>query len=499
MDTIDNNTEAHPYKFIMNKNVHETQFIPKFSHQILFFLFLGILFLTSSSRSQIFSCDLNWQPTVQLSRDSVISLNPKISVNGSGVHIIWFGIDTLGGLNGSGIVYSHSFDNGLTFSEPVTIVTPEAAFGPGYIAQSGYNIFITFNGYIGGVFGIGYIKSSDAGFSWSSPVILRSSSQPKFIAAYDSVVIIHYGDQKPSYSGMLRSGNYGSTWRTATTSMQPLNDVWLTSSLYHGAGAIASTRRTDVGYYFSPTGGSSWYGPELISLEDAVSSLYPKIAVDEMDEKYFVWNDSGAVIFRRSNGLDEEENIRWNPQKKLPASRDAIFPDLDYTEGLLTVIWDTQAGDSSTIVLQHSTDKGESFCDPFYPAGNYRSAEPAMSMQDNTLSIVWSGNVDGNGEIFFRRGIFPGETRPKATMLKQNYPNPFNNFTTIEYEITREGLVKLEVFDLLGRKIETLVHDIQKPRRYSVKFNGSNLSSGVYFCRLRTIQFAETKKMIVLR
>jgi hypothetical protein len=484
-------------RFILNNYIHYNIFL---SIRIFISLLITlILFSPTISRSQFYSCDLNWQNVTQISDDSVLSISPQIATEGNGIHIIWFGIDTIGGMSGAGIQYSHSFNGGGIFSSPRTIVPPDIAFSPGQLAHSGFNVFITFTAYIDGVIGTGYIRSSDGGFTWSVPNIIRANSHPRLIAAYDSVVIIHYADQKPATYGVLRSGDYGLSWKNVTTSMPPLNDVWLTETDYYGTGATASTRRTDVGYYFSPNGGVSWFGPEIISQEDAISSLYPKIAIDEMSERYLVWNDTGSIIFRRSNGFDAEENIIWTQQKTLPASKDAIFPDLDYAEGLLAVVWDNHAGDSGNIVLQHSTNKGESFCDPFYPAGNPRAGEPVINLQENILNIAWSGTVDGNGEIFFRRGIFPGETRPKETLLKQNYPNPFSSIATIEYEIEREGMVRLAIFDLLGRKVETLVHDIQKPRRYSVKFNGSNLSSGVYFCRLWSVQFSDTKKMILLR
>jgi hypothetical protein len=483
----------------MNKNIHETQFISKFSQQILFFLFFGILFFASSSRSQIFSCDLNWQPAVQLSHDSVLSITPKIVTDGNSVHIIWFGIDTIGGLSGTGIQYVQSFNNGAIFSAPRTVASPDVAFSPGQLASSGFNLYITFTGYINGTIGVGFINSADGGFTWSEPRLLRSNSQPRLIAAHDSIVIIHYADQIPNTFGLLRSGDYGTTWRIMTTNMPSLNDFWLTSAEFHAVGTTATTRRNDVGYFFSPNGGTQWYGPEIVSPEDAISSLYSKIAIDELGERLIVWNDSGSIVLRRSNGFDEEDNLRWLAPIKIPASTNAVFPDIDYTEGLLVTIWDNNFGDSGTIILQHSTEKGEPFCPPFFPSDGKRSGEPSLSLQENILSLTWSGDDSGNGEIFFRRGIFPGETRPKEALLRQNYPNPFSRITNIDYEISKEGLVRLEVFDLLGKKVETLVNQNQKPRRYHVQFNGGNLASGIYFCRFWTVQYSDVKKMILLR
>ena len=95
---------------------------------------------------------------------------------------------------------------------------------------------------------------------------------------------------------------------------------------------------------------------------------------------------------------------------------------------------------------------------------------------------------------------------PPDYKLYQNYPNPFNPTTTIKYSIpvkTRHGAslqrVTLKVYDLLGREIETLVNEEKLPGNYEVKFDGSNLTSGVYFYRLQAGSFSETKKFVLMK
>ncbi len=95
---------------------------------------------------------------------------------------------------------------------------------------------------------------------------------------------------------------------------------------------------------------------------------------------------------------------------------------------------------------------------------------------------------------------------PEKFSLSQNYPNPFNPTTTIEYSIPNVGMlnatssnVQLIVYDVLGRKITTLVNNKQTPGIYSVKFDASNLPSGVYFYRLQAGNFVATKKMILMK
>ena len=88
---------------------------------------------------------------------------------------------------------------------------------------------------------------------------------------------------------------------------------------------------------------------------------------------------------------------------------------------------------------------------------------------------------------------------PVSFSLQQNFPNPFNPSTTIEYSIARAVGVKLDVYDLLGRRVAALVDRLENPGQKSVKFDASHVSSGVYFYRLRAGDFVAFKKMLVLK
>ncbi|MCS6989308.1 MAG: T9SS type A sorting domain-containing protein, partial [Chloroherpetonaceae bacterium] len=83
--------------------------------------------------------------------------------------------------------------------------------------------------------------------------------------------------------------------------------------------------------------------------------------------------------------------------------------------------------------------------------------------------------------------------------LEQNYPNPFNPSTRIAYQIAAPSDVRLEVFDMLGRKVATLVSERKEAGEYVVTFDATNLSSGVYLYRLQTEKFSQTKKMILMK
>jgi hypothetical protein len=95
-------------------------------------------------------------------------------------------------------------------------------------------------------------------------------------------------------------------------------------------------------------------------------------------------------------------------------------------------------------------------------------------------------------------GINGNET-PVSFKLHQNYPNPFNPATTISYQIPKQSLVTLKVYDALGREVETLVNSVEQPGQKSVTFNSGNLSSGVYYYKISAGDFTEMKKMVVLK
>jgi hypothetical protein len=86
------------------------------------------------------------------------------------------------------------------------------------------------------------------------------------------------------------------------------------------------------------------------------------------------------------------------------------------------------------------------------------------------------------------------------SILLNNFPNPFNPSTVISYSILKSAFVTLEIYDMLGREIHTLVNEFQMVGNYSFNFDASKLSSGVYFYRLQLgNDFIKTKKMLLMR
>jgi hypothetical protein len=109
----------------------------------------------------------------------------------------------------------------------------------------------------------------------------------------------------------------------------------------------------------------------------------------------------------------------------------------------------------------------------------------------------------GNGGI---TGIKPiSNITPENFSLYQNYPNPFNPVTKIKFDIkesvvrSQNSVVKLRVFDILGKEVATLVNEQLQPGTYEVTFDASQYSSGIYFYKLTTEGFTETKRMMLVK
>jgi hypothetical protein len=114
---------------------------------------------------------------------------------------------------------------------------------------------------------------------------------------------------------------------------------------------------------------------------------------------------------------------------------------------------------------------------------------------------------EGDGPLHFKKRVHfendnsgkPTNIIPKEYSLSQNYPNPFNPVTNIKYQIPKDGLVTLKVYDITGREIANLVKEYKQAGYYTVSFNGSNFASSVYFYRIQSGDFMQVKKMVLIK
>ncbi len=109
---------------------------------------------------------------------------------------------------------------------------------------------------------------------------------------------------------------------------------------------------------------------------------------------------------------------------------------------------------------------------------------------------VWSNTWLGNQMVV---GVKSNDQRPNTYSLSQNYPNPFNPTTNIQYSLMKQGLVTMDVYNVLGQKVMTLVNSVQTAGSHVVTFNASRFASGVYFYQIKSGSFESVKKMLLLK
>ena len=134
-----------------------------------------------------------------------------------------------------------------------------------------------------------------------------------------------------------------------------------------------------------------------------------------------------------------------------------------------------------------------------YYSWNYWSTSTSISEHYTLKGCIIDGIIYGD-TTGITTGISPVSTEiPSAFSLSQNYPNPFNPTTKIKFDMSRISDVKITVYDIMGREVQTLVNERLQPGSYEVTFDGSALSSGVYFYKLITEGLKETKKMLLIK
>lgn len=107
--------------------------------------------------------------------------------------------------------------------------------------------------------------------------------------------------------------------------------------------------------------------------------------------------------------------------------------------------------------------------------------------------------IDNDGKFEYSNIVDVEIGNPSKYQLKQNTPNPFNPSTIISYSLPMDGLVILNVYDIIGREVASLVNEYQKAGSYSVTFDGSKFSSGVYLCKFISDIYTASIKMILMK
>lgn len=290
----------------------------------------------------------------------------------------------------------------------------------------------------------GVYRSSDNGTNWAP----ANSGLPEEV--WISRIIVRsnyiYAGCVGSLGGVYVSSDNGDNW---TLSVKGLKSIMVSAFSNIGDAIIIGTGNpmngdTGGGIYVTENNGQSW---NLVGLEGKnIHSLY--VIGSNIFASTFKWTGGDFV-----NGmyLSSDNGITWR----------------EIIEGVPT---------------PNAQING------FILAG-----DRILVATDNELLYRQLSEITGINDIYSHG--FP--TFQYA--LGQNYPNPFNPTTVINYDIFSTGNVTLKIFDVLGREVKTLVDDYKYPGKYKVTFESKNLSSGIYFYRMTSGNFIQTKKMILMK
>ncbi len=155
------------------------------------------------------------------------------------------------------------------------------------------------------------------------------------------------------------------------------------------------------------------------------------------------------------------------------------------------------AGGRSNILM--TTNSGINWTAEYLPGTNAGLTRKICRSDDSTY---WAANE--GGYIYKRRlthvSINPTNAElPAEYSLEQNYPNPFNTATKISFQLSVASLSILKIFDITGNEVATIVNERLQAGKYEVRFDGTGLNSGVYFCRMSAGNFSKTIKIIILK
>ncbi len=193
---------------------------------------------------------------------------------------------------------------------------------------------------------------------------------------------------------------------------------------------------------------------------------------------------SGFLDFGAAwDSIGNQVKVSWGVNSEISINRYGIERSNDgtsYTE-IGTV---TAKGNSDTTVRYTYYDNIENLT-----SAKYRIRQITNDGGQGTTPIINFNLTNVNGEYF----------SPLTFDLEQNYPNPFNPTTTIQFQIANDALTQLKVYDILGREISTVINQELKAGIHTINWDSSKVASGVYFYRLSSGNFVDTKKMIVAK
>ena len=238
--------------------------------------------------------------------------------------------------------------------------------------------------------------------------------------------------------------------------------------------------------------------------EDAIE-IYKEIVSDYKD------SSNATSCLSRIFNCYEKKNSNTSEYSSLQSYFTNIFNDTSYSE--------TQRNLSEDFLIkckvkQNNIEEAISDYNTIYN-NNQNTAKGIHALINKEILSAGSGdNLGGNDNIELRQNrineILNSLIQKRNNVLKnintqaesfslQNHPNPFNPITKINFQLPTSGNVKLKIYDITGKEVATLINEFKQSGRYSVAFDASNLSSGVYYYRIESGNIFEIKKMILIK
>lgn len=336
--------------------------------------------------------------------------------------------------------------------------------------------------YFAGTDNLGIFISTDHGYNWTKTGIGLSK-----IISMTSIPNVNPSGSERIFVGTASGLFYTSSDTIGAVRCNPSYPTNTLISINNPSGGYELFAGTDnKGIYRSTDNGFSWYPRNTGMLSLSVSCL-ASILASNGGNIIFAGAKSASLFYSVDHGA-QWEKIQDPSLRTTPT---AIRP-FRSKDGILHLAVGTNKGfliyqQSDTGWVKVSSELPESYfysievIDSTLFAGIYHNGVWAKTYSKNTTSIPFN------------------KYRSPKISLNQNYPNPFNSSTIISYDLPLTGNVKLELYDLVGRKILVLIDENQIAGTHAVNFDASALPSGIYFYRLNSRGFVVANKLVLVK
>jgi hypothetical protein len=254
---------------------------------------------------------------------------------------------------------------------------------------------------------------------------------------------------------------------------------------YSQSGNAKSLEIGNIWIYENSTTFQSTYSTKYIVVRDTII-FEKKYAVikDDFDEYYFERADSIKIYFFNTIIGSEYVVIDFSVSETPNIQVDTIQ------------FWDQTRVEVCESYWSTLQDYTTCYTEGIGETGHVLTSHGGGYSRKSIVAAQLNGVKYGDTVLV---GIEKSTPRELSYGLSQNYPNPFNPTTIIKYAVPRSAEVQIKVYDVLGTKIKTLLNEHKQAGTYEVEFDAKNLPSGVYFYRLISENYSETKKMLLLR